>query len=155
MADASEIGRPTKLTPEIHDLIVKAVTLGSTYLLASQSAGITYKTFREWMLRGEADESPFSDFSNAIEKAKGDRVSTWLQHIENAAEKGTWTAAAWKLERIYPDDFGKQDRISVSHSPQLVTFQWQPQLEQSQDASDVLEGNYTLLADTDNEEPED
>ena len=149
------VGRPSKLTDDVISIILKAISLGSSQVLAAQSAGIHPATFSDWMKQGRENVSEeFSSFYGKVKKAEGDRASTWLQHIEDAAEKGTWTAAAWKLERIYPDDFGKQDRVTVSHSPQLVTFQWQPQLEQSQDATDVLEGNYTLLSD-DNEEPED
>ena len=158
MADATSsetVGRPTKFTEETISAIIKAVKLGSSYVLAAQSAGIHPATLSVWMKQGRENVSEeLSLFYSRVKKAEGDRASTWLQHIEDAAEKGTWTAAAWKLERIYPDDFGKQDRVTVSHSPQLVTFQWQPQLEQSQDAQDVIEGNYTLLSD-DNEEPED
>ena len=152
------VGRPSKLTDDVISIILKAISLGSSQVLAAQSAGIHPATFSDWMKQGRENVSEeFSSFYGKVKKAEGDRASTWLQHIEDAATKGTWTAAAWKLERIYPDDFGKQDRVTVHHSPQLVTFQWQPQLAPPDDDTEALEGHYTLLTDPDddNEEPED
>jgi len=154
------IGRPTKFTNETIKIILDSIRLGSSYTLAAQAAGIAYNTFNEWMKAGaKADGSPFCDFYDKVRQTEGQRVNGWLQHIENAAANGAWTASAWRLERLYPDDFGKVERVNISHGPQLVTFQWQPSstssLTDSQDdATDVLEGNYTLLSD-DNEEPED
>ena len=33
--------------------------------------------------------------------------------IDNAAIDGTWQAAAWKLERRYPDEWGRRDRLEL------------------------------------------
>jgi hypothetical protein len=47
------MGRPTKMTIEIIKRIGENIALGLTYSLATESAGITYKTFNEWMQRGK------------------------------------------------------------------------------------------------------
>ena len=39
------MARPSKLTPEIQKRIGDGISLGLTYALASESAGVTYKTF--------------------------------------------------------------------------------------------------------------
>ena len=44
--------RPTKLTPELQQIIGDGVSLGLTYSLAAESAGVTYKTYSEWIKRG-------------------------------------------------------------------------------------------------------
>ena len=62
--------------------------------------GIDYMTFNRWR------ESK-SEFREAIKDAEGRAVVKWLAKIEQAATEGTWQAAAWKLERRYPHDFGK------------------------------------------------
>jgi hypothetical protein len=41
------MARPTKLTPEIQQKIGDGVSLGLTYSLAAESAGITYQTLNE------------------------------------------------------------------------------------------------------------
>ncbi len=38
------MARPTKLTPEIQQKIGDSVSLGLTYTLAANSAGVTYQT---------------------------------------------------------------------------------------------------------------
>ena len=41
-----EMTRPSKLTPDITKKIGEYIALGLTYSLASESAGITYQTFK-------------------------------------------------------------------------------------------------------------
>ena len=47
-------------------------------------------------------------------KAEGQRLAAWLAVIEKAASEGElWQAAAWKLERLYPETYGRK-RLEVS-----------------------------------------
>ncbi len=46
------MARPSKLTPDITKRIGDNIALGLTYRLAAEAAGITYKTFNEYMNRG-------------------------------------------------------------------------------------------------------
>lgn len=113
------MARPTKLTKEVHRRIVSAIRQGATYQLASQYGGIHYDTFNEWMKQGQAEtEGIYSEFSDAVKKAEGDAVVKWLKVIE-AAGKDNWQAMAWKLERRYPRDYGKQvqEHIGDSDNP--------------------------------------
>jgi hypothetical protein len=118
-------GRPTKLTPETQDRIVNAIRVGATYELAAQFGGISYSTFNNWMARGRTEverrdnprvqegssqwnaEQPYVEFLEAIKGAEGDAAIKWLALIDKAAAD-TWQAAAWKLERRYPKDYGRQ-----------------------------------------------
>jgi transposase len=94
------MGKPSKLTPEVQKRIVDAIQLGSTYELAAQYGGIVYETFRVWM-----DKYPA--FSAAVKEAEGKAAVQWLAKIEKAANDGAWQAAAWKLERRYPGEYGR------------------------------------------------
>ena len=124
------MGRPSKLTPETQARIVQAIEVGATYELAAQFGGIAYNTFNEWMKKGEAAKSGrFLDFYEAVKAAEGKAAIKWLALIDKAAAE-TWQAAAWKLERRYPETFGRrvvQSEISgkdggpVEHT---VTLQW-------------------------------
>lgn len=110
------MGAPTKLTPKTQDIIVNAIQLGSTYTLAAQAAGIAYNTFNEWMKAGEAAKrGKKREFYDAVKKAEGQRAARWLERIERSAMAGNWQAAAWKLERIHPDDYGRH-KVEVKHS---------------------------------------
>lgn len=94
------MARKTKLTPQTQDRICESIRLGATYELAAHGAGITYETFRDWM-----NTKP--SFSAAVKAAEGDAAAKWLTMIEQAALEGNWHAAAWKLERRYPRDYGR------------------------------------------------
>jgi transposase len=102
------MARPTKLTPDTHKRIVQAIQLGATYELAAQYGGVAYNTFNEWMKAGEANKTgAFREFYDAVKEAEGKGAIGWLAKIEAAANDGSWQAAAWKLERRYPHEYGK------------------------------------------------
>lgn len=94
-------GRKTKYTPDTVQRITEAIRLGATYELACGYAGIGVTTFHDWL-----NAKP--EFSQAIKEAEGKGAIGWLAKIEKAASEGTWQAAAWKLERRYPQQYGRQ-----------------------------------------------
>lgn len=94
------MGRKTKYTPEVVARVVEAIKMGASYELAAGYAGIHYDTFNEWM-------KAKSEFSEAVKKAEGVGAMVWLAKIEKAATEGEWQAAAWKLERRYPEAYAK------------------------------------------------
>lgn len=94
------MGRRSKYTPEVVQRITQAIELGATYELACGYAGISTATFYDWQ-----NKKP--DFLEAIKAAEGRASVKWLAKIEQAASEGTWQAAAWKLERRYPTQYGR------------------------------------------------
>lgn len=94
------MARPTKYSDEVVERITHAIGLGATYELAAGYGGISYETFNDWR-----QKKP--QFSEAIKAAEGIAAVGWLGKIEEAAGDGTWQAAAWKLERRYPHDYGR------------------------------------------------
>ena len=46
------MGRPTKLTPEVHQRIVLSLKAGNYRETAAADAGVDSKTLRNWMKRG-------------------------------------------------------------------------------------------------------
>jgi len=102
------MGRASKLTDEVQTRIVEGIELGATYALAAAYGGISYKTFNEWMNLGEeAPAGKYRAFRDAIKLAEGKGALKWLRLIDAAANDGAWQAAAWKLERRYPQDYGR------------------------------------------------
>ena len=94
------MARRTKYTPDVVQRVVQAIDMGATYDLAAAYAGVSPSTFYTWI-----QSKP--EFSEAIKSAEGRAAVKWLAKIEQAASDGTWQAAAWKLERRYPHDYGK------------------------------------------------
>lgn len=81
--------------------------MGSTYEMACNFAGISYQTFRNWMMGGEKGTGKYADLYQAVKQAEGRAAVGWLAKIEKAANEGHWQAAAWKLERRYPREYGR------------------------------------------------
>lgn len=106
------MARPTKYNDQTVSAIVQALSMGATYELAAQYAGITYETFNQWSKTKPA-------FSEAVKKAEGEAVVKWLAKIEKAASDGNWQAAAWKLERRYPREYGRQ---VIEHAGSLEVY---------------------------------
>lgn len=94
-------GRRTKFTAQVVERITTAIQLGATYEDACNYAGITYMTFNRWM-------KAKSKFCEAVKEAEGQATVQWLAIIQQEAIRGNWQAAAWKLERRYPDRYGRQ-----------------------------------------------
>ena len=102
------MGRPTKLTPETQQLIIQSLSVGATHRLACQYAGIDEDTFYTWMDKGHKGHAPYAEFAEQVKKTEGRAATGWLAKIEAAANEGNWQAAAWKLERRYPNEYGRQ-----------------------------------------------
>lgn len=106
----------TKFSPEVKDRFLAAIERGATYELASGFAGITYQCYLNWMKKGEAqlnsdsDEKEVGDeyleFYRNVKASEGKAAIKWLMQIDKAADI-QWQAAAWKLERRYPQQYGK------------------------------------------------
>jgi hypothetical protein len=131
-------GRKTKYTPETVDKLTQAIRLGATYKLACDYAGISQETFSQW-------RNTKPEFSDAVQKAEGTGVLLWLTKIEQAASEGNWQAAAWKLERRYPQDYGRRaveisgpdgGAIVVKGYANVTPDDWQAPAERADD-SDV------------------
>jgi len=98
--------RSYKRTPEVERRLLEALRVGSTFRLAAAYAGIDHATLYRWL---EKDAT----LATRIKEAEGAAVVGWLAKIEKAASDGNWQAAAWKLERRYPEDFGRRERLDV------------------------------------------
>lgn len=137
------MARPTKLTPETQAEICRALEMGATFELAAQFGGVSYASFNEWRKRGEAElarregnvkpgtrkwetEQPFVQFFEATKKAEARAAIGWLAKIEKAANDGSWQAAAWKLERRYPERYGrKRVDTDITSGGEKLTFEIQ------------------------------
>ena len=109
-------GRPTKLTPEVQNAIVDAIRRGNYIETAATIAGISKDTLYKWLKRGNScKKGVFRDFSDAIKKAIAESEDHDITVINSAASM-YWQAAAWRLERKFPDKWGRKDRVNADTS---------------------------------------
>ena len=103
------MGRPTKMTPEITKRIGDNIALGLTYSLASESVGITYKTFNDWMNKGKTENSgKYYQFYRYIQKRNAEGAKELLENLNASAKAGNCQVCIWILERRFSEDFGKR-----------------------------------------------
>ena len=102
------MGRKPKLTPEVQARICELLNKGAWFKEAAQDAGITERTFYNWMERGEKAKSGlYFQFFQAVEKNCNDAKLFAILTIRRAMGR-SWQAAAWFLERRYKDEYGRQ-----------------------------------------------
>lgn len=89
----------TKRTPENRKRIITALRLGVTFKLAAAYAGMSYDAFHAW-------RNDDIEFAEEVERAIGVAATQWMNIIEEAA-KVDWRAAAWKLQRRFPTEYGR------------------------------------------------
>ncbi len=109
------MGRPTDLSPEVQDAICVALREGCPRETAAGCAGVGKNTFYEWLKKGDAEDGPFREFRDAVEKALWDGIRSLLAIIRSGNQG--WQGAAWMLERIHHETFGRrlapEDRVAV------------------------------------------
>lgn len=105
--------RPTKLTPAVQDRIVKAISAGAYAIVAAKAAGIGETTFYRWLEMGsKPDAKPlYREFWESVKEAEAQAELANIVLIRQAAQAGTWQAAAWYLERKHSDRWGRQQKL--------------------------------------------
>lgn len=128
--------RPSVLTQQVIIDYLAARRRGGSDTDCAYMAGIHPDTVRRWRYRLEACDPQVDDdtgklgtyaddgalptipeifeFFERVKKATAEARIERLAHIEQAGIDGTWTAAAWWLERRYPDEYGRRDRRDVT-----------------------------------------
>jgi len=108
------MGRPTKLTPEVQEKIVSLVRAGNYPEVAAQAAGISGKTYYEWLRRGESEDGIYREFRQAVKEAQAAAESHAVTIIRKAALDGSWQAAAWFLERSKAERWRRKENVELT-----------------------------------------
>lgn len=157
--------RPKSLTDAVFKQLVEATEVGANIALAARSVNLSPWTVQRWFReaallihQGAELDDPEADIRvrlvAAMEGARARRAKEALERIRDAAkDPRNWTAAAWYLERTYPELYGRQDRKPIDYMEELEKLGIDPQKameamiqhmeEQSQleDGDDVVEGS--------------
>lgn len=105
--------RKTKLTYEMVDRAVALKRDGLCDADIIDALGVHKSTFYRWLKDGEQAKSGVKRaLCDQLKKAESEYKRQLLTTIRAAALERTqhWTAAAWLLERKYPQEFGKAER---------------------------------------------
>ena len=73
--------------------------------------GVCPQTFYRWI--GEPKTELQRELRDGLKKAEADYKNALLAIIAKSAETRDWKAAAWLLERKYPGEYARQDRIQA------------------------------------------
>jgi hypothetical protein len=107
------VGRPSKLSDELLERVVRAIRAGNYPEVAARHAGVHAATYYRWMERGAPardapEDEPYRRFRAEVERALADAEATEVGLILKAAGSGSWAAAAWLLERRFPERWGRR-----------------------------------------------
>ena len=146
------MGRKTKLTPEIQETICNWLKLGYYQEDAAVMAGISPSTYYDWLKKGAEEDSKqdeikalgsagsplpaieedsdielvyiYSEFSEAVARARAEAEGAHIKNIRRAADNGTWQASAWFLERSFPKKWGKRSTLDIdAQGDEPIKFQ--------------------------------
>ncbi len=102
----------TKLTEEKIQLASKLIGAGNTIQTIFGALGISKQTWYNWLNKGEKAKSGiYRELWEEVQKAESRAETRYVTIIAQAAEEN-WQAAAWMLERKYPERWGKKDRFA-------------------------------------------
>lgn len=99
-----------KLTKELAEEAIKLVKGGASNQDVIDYLGVAESTFYAW-LREPQNEAQAA-LAQGLKKAETERKLWHLQRIHEAAKNGDWKSSAWYLERRYPSEYARTQRIT-------------------------------------------
>lgn len=99
------MGRPTKLTDEVRESILRDTRVGGSQAVAAANAGISVLTLEDWLRRGRGEHADrkatplYVGFARDYAQARAQAALSLMAQIRVAVPKD-WRAAAFLLERI-------------------------------------------------------
>lgn len=112
--------RPEIITRELIGEICNYIAAGYSYSAAAKLAGIAESTFFRWRAMGQLEgaEDIYVVFYLEVEEASAFSEAEALQLVRSSAIKErNWRAAAWFLERRFPEKYQKRIASLDSDKP--------------------------------------
>lgn len=97
----------------------QAIRAGATGEVAAQTIGVVRSTYYVWLEKGrDAPEgTPYREFHDRVQRARAESEVGLVARIAQAAGNGSWGAAAWLLERRFPERWGKATAEAAKSEP--------------------------------------
>jgi len=102
-------GRPSKLAAEVIEQIERLIAAGVSGAEAAAAAGVSRTSFYRWMAVGASCATGWS--------GRAESEAVLVVRIARAAERGSWRAAAWLLERRYPERWARPADRPLAREP--------------------------------------
>lgn len=107
---------PSLFNVDTGQRIIDAVRIGATLRAAGDMARVRYTTVCEWLARGEGrhpTRRPTPElvtFAAEVRAAAAEHERSLLRAVQ-VPEITSWQAAAWLLERRFPERWGPRRRV--------------------------------------------
>lgn len=95
-----------KKSAQLLDEILRTIREGQPITRAARLCGVNPDSVHRWR-----QEDP--DFNEAVEEALEFQIAVLTRKVDQASDTD-WKAAAWRLERLRPDEFGAKREVSVT-----------------------------------------
>jgi hypothetical protein len=104
---------PTKFNNIIADKLLRVLSSGVHRDVAARAVGITDRTLRNWMRKGEGGDPLFRQFAEDVKQVE---AKAEVGHVANItlASRNDWRASAWYLERKADTRWTRVDKHEVS-----------------------------------------
>ena len=112
--------RPEIITQDLIKEVCNYIAAGFSYSAAAKLAGIAESTFFRWRAMGQLEgaEDIYKIFYIEVEEASAFSEAEALQLVRSSAIKErNWRAAAWFLERRFPEKYQKRGSTLDSDKP--------------------------------------
>ena len=106
-----------KLTPKLIEDLKREIARGLPLKWAKKVVGLSDSAYYTWYKKGKEstdEEDPYRIFFMEMEKAKALAVGSRVDAIRKAGEGNNWQAAAWWLERMDHENFGRKSTIDAN-----------------------------------------
>lgn len=106
-----------KLTPKLIEDLKTEIARGLPLKWAKKVVGISDTAYYQWYNKGKTstdEKDPYRIFFKEMEKAKALAVGSRVDAIRKAGEGNNWQAAAWWLERMDHENFGRKSVIDAN-----------------------------------------
>ncbi|MCS7001168.1 MAG: helix-turn-helix domain-containing protein [Bacteroidota bacterium] len=101
--------------------IASAVQDGVPITSAVKLVGLTRRTHYDWLQRAEEGQEPYATYAAIIEQAQAKAIAAAISAIR-ARWNQDWKAAAWFLERCFPDQFAR--RMIPDADEKVIEIHW-------------------------------
>lgn len=115
------MARPTKLDKKLQNRIVKLIRSGVSIADTCAAVGIAESTYYDWMAQGAAGDDPYSEFSEAVNRARNHAKVTAIGTIHTAAQpytqrsKTVKTYTETRLRKAVDETTGKPIEVPYEH----------------------------------------
>lgn len=118
----TKLGRKTLLNPALCQKICDLLADANTIATVCDACGIDERTFHNWVERGEKEaRGEFFHFFQSATRARATAKIKLVKIVTTLAVKD-WRAAAFLLERSWPEDYGRRAPEEVESTKKTQQF---------------------------------